>query len=573
MSPAPAFAALVLWATCACAGAAPADDGPKASTADRIARSVVFLAEDRPVFLRLRVMTGDRPFDSAWPDSIRAFHDCLDRDGDGKLTTTEADKDVLVALVRLATGGAATLTPGDLDFRSKDGVVSTEALSEALRPALGPFRLQIGRLVNGRTDALFDQLDRDKDGQLTRSELAAIAGSLRRLDLDDNEMISADELEPFINPAAAARTENASERRLRYSATPPVVELVAGESSLRLARLMLKKYDKGRDGAPGRPDNKLSSTEFAIERDAFTGADTDGDGMLNTEELRRYLAGGPADLALDVTFALNASDRPSARVAVGGVLPKGVQVRQLADGDVEFAVGRVRLDVHVDGGEMAADNARRVLLRRFQAADVNKDGYLEGKELEGRNAAGSPLAGLTKVIDRDGDGKLYAKELTDFVDRQIDAARGRLVLTTSDQARAIFGILDLDRDRRLSTREVMRTVDRVMSWDGDGDGRVSADEIPYHFRVNIGRGELSLFGGGNADAVRSMNGPGAAVPAMGSDWFRRMDRNHDGDISRREFLGPREEFNRLDRDKDGLIDPDEAGAFKASAKAPEGGTP
>jgi hypothetical protein len=39
-----------------------------------------------------------------------------------------------------------------------------------------------------------------------------------------------------------------------------------------------------------------------------------------------------------------------------------------------------------------------------------------------------------------------------------------------------------------------------------------------------------------------------------------MDRNHDGDVSRREFLGPRDQFDRLDRDKDGLIDPDEARA-------------
>jgi len=41
-------------------------------------------------------------------------------------------------------------------------------------------------------------------------------------------------------------------------------------------------------------------------------------------------------------------------------------------------------------------------------------------------------------------------------------------------------------------------------------------------------------------------------------WFRRMDRNADGDVSPREFLGPLEEFRRLDADHDGLIDPKEA---------------
>ena len=45
----------------------------------------------------------------------------------------------------------------------------------------------------------------------------------------------------------------------------------------------------------------------------------------------------------------------------------------------------------------------------------------------------------------------------------------------------------------------------------------------------------------------------------GPSWFRKMDRNHDGDVSRREFLGPRAQFDRLDRDRDGLISSDEAG--------------
>ena len=95
------------------------------------------------------------------------------------------------------------------------------------------------------------------------------------------------------------------------------------------------------------------------------------------------------------------------------------------------------------------------------------------------------LAGLSEVIDRDGDGKIFLKELLDFGDRQSDAAAHRLVVTAADSGRAIFGIVDLDRDRRLGLRELLRTVERVTSWDADSDGRVSADEIPYHFQVSI----------------------------------------------------------------------------------------
>ena len=48
-----------------------------------------------------------------------------------------------------------------------------------------------------------------------------------------------------------------------------------------------------------------------------------------------------------------------------------------------------------------------------------------------------------------------------------------------------------------------------------------------------------------------------------------MDRNRDGDVSRREFLGTREQFDRLDRDHDGLIAPAEAEAARP-VKAPGG---
>lgn len=541
MRTAPALIVLALSAVAA----------PDATGADDV-RTVIFLAEDRPIFVRLRITLGDRPFDAAWPDSVQALRDCLDRDGDGTLSAKEADPNAIAGLIRLATGEAPTVPPG----------APAIDLAEVLRPTLGPFRVRLGRLVNGRTDALFDHLDRDKDGRLTHSELAAIAGSLRRLDLDDDEMIGPDELEPFTNPAANRLADGPSGRRSRFTALPPVIELLAGESTLRLARLLLKKYDRGQSDTRTRPDGRLSTDEFAIDPDAFTAADTNGDGSLDSADLRRYLAASPVDLALDIAYATDAKGRATVRIGGDSALPKGVKVGQLPDGDIEFAVDRVRLDIHVDDGEQEAENARRILDRRFQAADANNDGYLEGKERTGLDAAGSPLAGLTGIIDRDGDGKLYARELTDFLDRQLKAARGRLVLTTSDQGRAIFGILDLDRDRRLSAREIMRTVDRVTSWDGDHDGQVTPDEIPYHFQVTIARGALS----GLAVAGSPMVAAHRAGPAEGPDWFRLMDRNHDGDVSHREFLGPRDQFNRLDRDQDGLIDSAEAGAAKAPEK-------
>ena len=138
-----------------------------------------------------------------------------------------------------------------------------------------------------------------------------------------------------------------------------------------------------------------------------------------------------------------------------------------------------------------------------------------------------------------------------------------MVLSVADQGRAIFAIMDLNRDRRLGVREIRDAVARVSSWDRNGDGHIRSDEIPHHYQLSIGRGQIT---GGRHVGVRAPPMMALARRASGRPrarhWFRKMDRNRDGDISRREFLGPRADFERLDGDHDGLIDAEEAAAAK-----------
>ncbi len=50
----------------------------------------------------------------------------------------------------------------------------------------------------------------------------------------------------------------------------------------------------------------------------------------------------------------------------------------------------------------------------------------------------------------------------------------------------------------------------------------------------------------------------AQVTTSDIEWFQTMDRNRDGDVSRREFTGSIEIFSKLDQNRDALISPEEA---------------
>jgi hypothetical protein len=63
--------------------------------------------------------------------------------------------------------------------------------------------------------------------------------------------------------------------------------------------------------------------------------------------------------------------------------------------------------------------------------------------------------------------------------------------------------------------------------------------------------------------------PAVVDRSAGPAWFRAMDRNGDGDVSRREFLGTDADFRRIDTDGDGLISREEAERADAQLRAKE----
>src|SRR5262249_49849128 len=155
-----------------------------------------------------------------------------------------------------------------------------------------------------------------------------------------------------------------------------------------------------------------------------------------------------------------------------------------------------------------------------------------------------------RLMDRDSDGKLFEKEMEDFVGQDADLSESRTMLSAQDQGRSLFDVMDSNRDRRLTVREIRELLAKVASWARDGDGGVSDEEIPRHYRLGFGRGQstlMSRFGFVSADVVMTGNFR-SPMGTKGPAWFGKMDRNRDGDLSRREFLGSLADFNRFDTD-------------------------
>ena len=111
------------------------------------------------------------------------------------------------------------------------------------------------------------------------------------------------------------------------------------------------------------------------------------------------------------------------------------------------------------------------------------------------------------------------------------------MLTAADSGRSIFEILDADRDQRLGRRELRDAAKRLKAFDRDGDGRVALAELPRTYQLSVGRGPFSRRRGGRFETYDSPPRRRAGSRADAVSWFRQMDRNQDGDVSPREFLG------------------------------------
>jgi Ca2+-binding EF-hand superfamily protein len=525
-------AALVLTAACGLAAAArpqPASIArPRPADLD-----LIILGEDRLARLELRVEVGGRQVSAVWDetfDKLFAYHD---RNGDGAIDGKEVARLPSPFALRQLLWGQSVPYSGPavaLKAVDRDGdgrVTRAELVDFYRRSGLGRVSVGVGRphATDALTRALLKALGAEPDGTVTESRWRAAAETLRTLDRNDDELIGPGELVPrtaypgtlgaiLLAPPAAKDVP------VPELAGLPVIILPADPADTSWAAAVVARRDRDKDG-------RLDAGEAGLSADVFAGLDADRDQKLSPAELAAWRTAGP-----------------TARATVR--LGKRSANQSAVDSPLSAVGGRLRLDVRADEGKMPQQvaAARKQFLDRFTDVDADADGFIEDKEITKRNQ--SELKLLLPAADRDGDGKLSRAELVAWLDIQDQVATGHALLTILDHGAGLFELLDADHDGSLSVPELRRAWERVTAAGCVSPaGKFDAARLPRQLLLTASRGHpVNPLGAARRD---------------GPAWFRAMDRNGDGYVSRREFTGPADVFNRLDLDRDGLLSPEEAG--------------
>ena len=426
-------------------------------------------------------------------------------------------------------------------------------------PALAYGQEDDGALRQARR--IIAKKDRNGDGKLDAKELGVEAFVFDALDRNGDGFVDATELKSNRRGAAPAKRDR-------------------GPASL------IQRLDKDGDG-------KISKAEFPEQsRLKFGRLDRNGDGFITKDEIPQGNQRGrrkknEKQLREMATRLMKRHDKDG-----DGKLTAGELVTPGADGQK----GRARFNLKksdkngdgaIDLNELTMVLAQaqkrgqrgrnpRMLRQALQRMDADKDGRITRKEWRGRKETFARL-------DADKDGAVTKQEIEKFVAtmkrwrgaggeaifRRWDGNKdGKITLDEWRGRKEFFARFDRNKDGVITPDEVTVMRGRrgkghgpdvrsgkgsahfLQKYDKDRDGRVSKKEFPHERRF----AEIDANGDGVLSKPEIEEALDKRMRESKLGFFERFDLNGDGKVTRAEFTGPAADFEKRDRNNDGVID-------------------
>lgn len=503
-------------------------------------RDVFLLLDGGPIHLRLRVGLGGVSLGESRRSYVTDLLKKLDKDHDGKLTRAESAASPLFRTKQRP--GASQF----LDTLKTQAPLARRDLEQTIDRFGGEIIAYRQDLSSSKNDVeVFKLLDTNTSGLLEPSELSAARDLIMSKDGDGDECVAFQEFfppPPLVDPRLAMTTPG-----MTTPITPlaSVADMIRDAAEPLLPARLLKKYDKKRD-------LQLDAAELGWTPGRLAVCDTDGNGKLDAEELKHVGEAVPdAELAVDLA-ALQGNGGALQLPQTGGKRMDDAGRPDYAK--VSFGSAVITFSLrNLDPISLAIENA----MRQFNNLDADANGYLDKDETSLRTRF---ERGLFDLIDGDGDAKIFADEMKEYVRARSEPAATACRMNVYDTGYGFFMALDANADGRVSVRETRQSSTALAQLDRDGKPGIGQTEPVRHFHIEFVRGGYQLFG--PSEQLVAQTPAFQQRRASGPIWFQKMDRNNDGDLTWNEFLGPREVFHTLDADVDTLLDPNEAAKAK-----------
>ena len=456
--------------------------------------------------------------------------------------------------------------------------------------------------ANGGARRFLESLDRDGDGLVSRAEWPGSGAVFLKIDADHDGYLSLAELAHMSDkpappaPPPAPDPTDANKIAIPIGPLPDPPELFK-QTCLKchnqdrieraaktpdgwretVTRMQNKKNAKFSDKEAKQILDWLLSVRAPMAKNALRYAsndprrdwglvfgsgdlelfDRDRNGKLDVPELADFFVNGLPDVEVFLSFPNGSAAGIVEKVTPGR---RGVSVRALRPEMWEIILGDLRLTLDRPYASLLQrqrpqprDQYRQTITEAFVLAAAGKS-YVTTRDLD--TAQGRQLRGLFRYADRNGDGQLTMQELAAFLELDFRLADVTFNVSLYSSSSNWFVELDTNHDGRLSRKELQNAWQTLTAGREPTGGLLASPREDDRLKLIFHRGPTTY----PTVNQRYLNPTLPPPPTRGPLWFRKMDRNRDGYVSRREFLGAKADFDKLDRNGDGLIDVDEAEA-------------